>query len=78
LLDQSVRLQYVLKIVLGRSGIKYFLLLYRKPNYVIGMEEEGIVTVFQEYSVCKPSMRGQVYSIGVHTFFVMQYSYQHL
>jgi hypothetical protein len=41
---------------------------YLENQIVIGIEKEGIVTVFEEYSVCKPSMGGQVYSIRVRIF----------
>jgi len=70
LLYQCVRLQYVLKNVLGRSGMKWLLLLFRKPSYVISIEKEGIVVGCPRIFICKPSKSGQVYSIAVHIFFV--------
>jgi len=49
--------------------MKWLLLLFRKSNYVISIEKEGIVIGCPRIFICKPSKSGQVYSSGVHIFF---------
>jgi len=48
--------------------MKELLLLFRKPNYVISIEKEGIVIGRPRIFNCKPSKSGQVYSVEVHIF----------
>jgi hypothetical protein len=51
--------------VLERNGMKWLLVLFKKPNYVISIEKEDIVMGFPGIFNFKPSKSGQVYCIGV-------------
>jgi hypothetical protein len=45
--------------------MKWLLVLFRKPNYVVSIEKEGIVMGCPGIFNFKPSKSGQVYCIGV-------------